>query len=270
MIGLEEVKKEIKQLVNLIQVAQLREKAGLKQPQVSLHLVFAGSPGTGKTTVARLIGEIYKSLGLLKGGHLVEVDRGDLVGQHIGSTAIKTKAVLERALDGVLFIDEAYSLSTNAQYDFGAEAIETVLKFMEDYRDRIVVIAAGYSEQMDEFLSSNPGLSSRFKTLVKFADYKNEELLRIFQNMAESNDYMLEPHTHDSFLQICEIVRYEDGFANGRTVRNLFEKVMVAHAERILLMENPTTLDLKSISDADLVEIMKSLENSLDVDEFYS
>ncbi|HEY8095442.1 MAG TPA: AAA family ATPase [Methylobacter sp.] len=255
LIGLESVKREVRKLVNLIQVSQMRERAGLKLAPTSLHLVFAGAPGTGKTTVARLIGAIYKALGLLKKGHLVEVDRSGLVGGYVGHTAIKTKEVIESALGGVLFIDEAYSLTSQSDNDFGGEAIETLLKYMEDYRDQLVVIAAGYSEEMEEFLASNPGLDSRFKTKINFGNYSVTELTEIFENLVIENDYHVAEGAIQVIRDILDAAKDDEKFANGRTVRNLFEKVLMIHADRVADFSNPTISDLKNITVDDAVEL---------------
>jgi len=255
LIGLESVKREVRKLVNLIQVSQMRERAGLKLASTSLHLVFAGAPGTGKTTVARLIGAIYKALGLLKKGNLVEVDRSGLVGGYVGHTAIKTKEVIESALGGVLFIDEAYSLTSQSDNDFGGEAIETLLKYMEDYRDQLVVIAAGYSEEMEEFLASNPGLDSRFKTKINFENYSVTELTEIFENLVIENDYHVTEGAIQVIRDIFDVVKDDEKFANGRTVRNLFEKVLMIHADRVADFLKPTISDLKNITVDDAVEL---------------
>jgi len=255
LIGLESVKREVRKLVNLIQVSQMRERAGLKLAPTSLHLVFAGAPGTGKTTVARLIGAIYKALGLLNKGHLVEVDRSGLVGGYVGHTAIKTKEVIESALGGVLFIDEAYSLTSQSDNDFGGEAIETLLKYMEDYRDQLVVIAAGYSEEMEEFLASNPGLDSRFKTKITFENYSVTELTKMFENLVVENDYHVAEGTIQVIRDILDAAKDDEKFANGRTVRNLFEKLLMIHADRVADFLNPTINDLKNITVDDAVEL---------------
>ena len=255
LIGLESVKREVRKLVNLIQVSQMRERAGLKLAPTSLRLVFAGAPGTGKTTVARLIGAIYKALGLLKKGHLVEVDRSGLVGGYVGHTAIKTKQVIESALGGVLFIDEAYSLTSQSDNDFGGEAIETLLKYMEDYRDQLVVIAAGYSEEMEEFLASNPGLDSRFKTKIGFENYSVTELTDIFENLVVENDYHVAEGAIQVIRDILVAAKDDEKFANGRTVRNLFEKLLMIHADRVADFLNPTINDLKNITVDDAVEL---------------
>lgn len=255
LIGLDDVKHEIRRLVNLIQVSQLRERAGLKIAPMSLHLIFAGAPGTGKTTVARLIGTIYKTLGLLKKGHLVEVDRSALVGGYIGHTAIKTKEVIESALGGVLFIDEAYSLTSQSDNDFGGESIETLLKYMEDYREQLVVVAAGYSDKMEDFLASNPGLRSRFRTKINFVNYSTEELTNIFEDLVVKNDYRIDEGAMQVIKDILYIESNGEHFANGRTVRNAFEKLLLIHAERISSIYSPSINDLKTITLDDVVEL---------------
>lgn len=191
LVGLQTVKREIDTLVNLAKVSQMRRERKLPVPELSLHLVFSGNPGTGKTTVARIVSQIYGKLGLISKGHLVEVDRSQMVAGYVGQTAPKVAAVVEQALGGVLFIDEAYSLMSKGGQDYGAEAIETLLKLMEDHRDDLVVIAAGYGEEMEAFLSSNPGLRSRFSRTIDFPDYTPEETLEIFERQAKSADYIL-------------------------------------------------------------------------------
>ncbi len=235
LVGLEDVKEEIRSLTNMTQIRLIRKARGLAIPDVSQHLVFVGNPGTGKTTVARLIGEIYHSIGFLSKGHFVEVDRSDLVAGYVGQTALKTKSIIEKALGGVLFIDEAYSLFNDAKEDFGHESIETLLKAMEDHRDDFVVIVAGYPEPMREFIGSNPGLKSRFNKKIIFPDYNGEELFSIFKNMVKANDYILELASLpvlQTFFQKMYLQR-QSNFGNGREIRNFFESLISAQANRL-------------------------------------
>jgi Cdc6-like AAA superfamily ATPase len=253
MVGLDAVKKEVISLANYIKVRRLREAQNLKQPPVSLHLVFSGSPGTGKTTVARTVADLYKSLGVLSSGHLVETDRSGLVVGHVGGTAIKTKEVVESAIGGVLFIDEAYSLVKDAQpWDFGPEAIETLLKLMEDHRERLVVIVAGYTEPMADFIASNPGLQSRFTRRIEFQDYTAQEMLQIFERRAADHNFELASDAIEGLLEYFESVAGDDGFGNGRGVRNVFEASTMRHANRIASMAQPTYRDLTILTEADV------------------
>ena len=236
LVGLDVVKEEIENLVNLLRVQQMRKEMGLSNAGTSRHMVFYGNPGTGKTTVARLIAGIYGELGLLPTGQLVEVDRSGLVGGYVGQTAIKTKEVIDQAVGGVLFIDEAYTLTQNkGQNDFGPEAVETILKAMEDYRDELVVIVAGYTELMKDFLKTNPGLTSRFNYFIEFPDYTPEELVEILKLMCRKNEYSLSAEAEARALEIftarCE--NKPDNFANAREVRNFLEKAMLKHAARV-------------------------------------
>jgi stage V sporulation protein K len=253
--GLDPVKQDVEGLANLIRIAEQRRVNGLPVTAPSLHLVFTGNPGTGKTTVARLVARIYRSLGVLKKGHLVEVDRSRLVAGYIGQTALKTQEAVGQALDGVLFIDEAYSLAEGHKEDFGREAIDTLLKAMEDQRDRLIVIVAGYRDRMKMFLQSNPGLESRFSKHIDFPDYSSAELMSIFEGMAASGHYTL---NGDAALAagaaMSDLWLYRgENFANGREVRNLFERVLQEQANRLARLPKPTRQQLQSIDSEDIV-----------------
>ncbi len=255
MIGLENIKDEVRSLVNTLRVQKLREEAGLPNPDVSKHMVFYGNPGTGKTTIARKLGEIYNILGLLSKGHFIETDRGGLVGGYLGQTALKTKEVLDRALGGILFIDEAYSLSSSDGADqYGQEAIDTILKYMEDHRDDIVVIVAGYQEPMARFISSNPGLKSRFNKYFCFEDFSSTELQKIFISIAECSNYRLSEEARVKLSRVTdELVRSkEQNFGNGRTMRNLFERSISNQANRIIVQNTSTRSDLTIILSEDI------------------
>jgi hypothetical protein len=254
LVGLENVKKEIRTLVNVARVREMRRKEGLKVPPSGYHMVFVGPPGTGKTTIARLLGSIFHSLGLLSKGHLTEVDRAELVAGYVGQTAIKTDAVVNDALGGVLFIDEAYSLAPeDSGSDFGEEAIETLLKLMEDHRDDLVVIAAGYRERMEHFIESNPGLRSRFTRFIDFPDYSPDELTAIFTRMVEEDGYTLAPGALESVKAILtkEYESRSENFGNARTVRNLFERSLTSQANR-LVGSTPSRADLCVIAESDV------------------
>ena len=235
LIGLKEVKAEVHKLVDYTKVVQARKAQGLKAPSISYHCVFTGNPGTGKTTVARILGDIYRELGILKSGHLVETDRSGLVGRYVGETAIKTNKLIDSALDGVLFIDEAYALAGGGQSDYGAEAIATLLKRMEDDRDRLVVVVAGYSKEMKAFLDANSGMRSRFNRYIDFPDYSPEELAEMFKMRAKKNQFKLSADLEAGLARYMKKVTShpDPRFGNGRFVRNLFETAVERQAMRL-------------------------------------
>ena len=254
LVGLEDVKKDIKNLVNLMKVRKLREANDLPVPPMSLHMVFMGNPVTGKTTVARIVSGLYAAIGVLEKGQLVEVDRSGLVAGYVGQTALKTQEAIKRALGGVLFIDEAYSLSSGGENDFGREAIETILKAMEDHRKELIVIVAGYTGPMEKFLSSNPGLESRFNKYFFFPDYNGEQLMAIFRNQCKKNGYVLSEEAEKAAVALFTDL-YEnrsDNFGNGRDVRNCFEDMVVRQSNRVAQLENPTKEDLMAVLPEDL------------------
>ena len=256
LVGLDEVKKDIKNLVNLMKVRKLREQNELPVPPMSLHMVFLGNPGTGKTTVARIVSGLYAAIGVLEKGQLVEVDRSGLVAGYVGQTALKTQEVIKKALGGVLFIDEAYSLASGGENDFGREAIETILKAMEDHRDELIVIVAGYTGPMEKFINSNPGLESRFNKYIFFPDYNGEQLMEMFRIRCKKNGYTLTAEADKAALEAF-IDLYEnrgDNFGNGRDVRNCFENMIVRQSNRVAQMENPSKDDLMTVLPEDLFE----------------
>lgn len=257
LCGLDKVKKDVKSLINLVKVRKLRQEAELPVPPMSLHLVFMGNPGTGKTTVARLLAKIYHAIGVLSKGQLVEVDRSGLVAGFVGQTALKTGEVIQKALGGVLFIDEAYALANqDSPNDFGKEAIEALLKGMEDNRADLIVIVAGYTELMGRFINANPGLESRFNKYFYFEDYKGEELMEIFESMCKKNGYTLDEETRafakEGFQALYD--ERDENFGNARDVRNLFERAVSRQSDRVAAMETPKKEDLMALAKADLEE----------------
>lgn len=258
LIGLNSVKTEVNDLINLLKIIDLRKKNGLKVPPITKHFVFTGNPGTGKTTVARLLAEIYCSLGVLSKGHLVEVDRSGMVAAYMGQTAIKVKEVVEKAKGGVLFIDEAYALANETPGgDFGQEAIDTLVKAMEDNRNDLIVIVAGYPDLMNKFINTNPGLKSRFQKVIHFPDYDASDLYKIFLKNCKDNDYELSPDASSYLLtQLTEYTKHKTkNFGNARDIRNFLDIAISAQANR-LLKENATTPEaLVTLTAADLSEI---------------
>ncbi|WP_093839751.1 right-handed parallel beta-helix repeat-containing protein [Streptomyces aidingensis] len=253
LVGLESVKREVRSLINMIEVGRRRQAAGLKAASVRRHLVFTGSPGTGKTTVARLYGEILAALKVLERGHLVEVSRVDLVGEHIGSTAIRTQEAFERARGGVLFIDEAYALAPeDGGRDFGREAIDTLVKLMEDHRDAVVVIVAGYTDEMARFLAVNPGVASRFSRTITFGDYLPDELLSIVRQQAADHEYTLGEGAEEALLKHFTALPRGPSFGNGRTARQTFEAMVERHAGRVARLPDPSTEELTLLYPEDL------------------
>ena len=260
-IGLKVVKDEVHDLINMVQVYKLREQHGLPTTDMSLHMVFTGNPGTGKTMMARMMARIYRSLDILSKGQLVEVDRSGLVAGYVGQTAIKTQKVIQKALGGVLFIDEAYALNGKSENDFGQEAIDTILKAMEDHRDDLVVIVAGYTDLMDRFIHSNPGLESRFNRFLLFEDYTSDEMLDIFKMQCKKGCYQLSDGVEEL---VRDYITEENGdpetFGNARGVRNIFEHILVAQNNRLATMETVTKEDLMTLTQDDVLHARGKLD----------
>jgi len=262
LIGLENIKQSVKSLINYVKIRNLREENELPNPPLSLHMVFTGNPGTGKTTVARILSELYRAIGVLSKGQLVEVDRSGLVAGFVGQTALKTSEVVTSALGGILFIDEAYALApdTGAVNDFGREVIETLLKLMEDHRDDLIVIVAGYNEPMERFITSNPGLESRFNRYFYFEDYNSDELYDIFSAMCVRSEYILtddaKEYAREHFRMIYE--ERDENFGNARHVRNFFENIVTVHSDRVSSLDDHTRDDLTMV-------ILEDLENAAEM-----
>lgn len=254
MVGLDRVKDDVKQLVNFLKVQQILQSKGLEAQPISRHLVFYGNPGTGKTTVARLLAQVYHSLEIISRGHLVETDRSGLVAGYVGQTALKVRELVESALGGILFIDEAYSLNAGNGQDYGHEAIETLLKLMEDNRDDLIVVVAGYTDKMSSFLSSNPGLRSRFNKYFYFEDYSPAQLVDIFELFCQKAGYKLHQPTKDDLLKVFSVL-YEtrdETFGNARQARNLFEMTISNQANRIVALTDITEETLSTIEEVDI------------------
>ncbi len=257
LVGLKSVKQDLTNLINLVKIRKLREERGMKQPDITLHLVFSGNPGTGKTTVARLLAKIYKVLGVVSEGQLVEVDRSGLVAGYVGQTATQTAEVVESAIGGILFIDEAYTLiKSGDEKDFGQEAVDTLLKLMEDNRDDLIVIVAGYTDKMEEFVNSNPGLKSRFNKYIFFNDYSGSELTEIFNNMAKKQEYDTDKEAGEFVEDYLtkKATAHEENFANAREARNYLERCIERQATRIVEIENISDDDLRTLTLPDVSE----------------
>ena len=269
LIGLENIKKNVEDLTNFLKVQKMREEKGLKTTNTSLHAVFMGPPGTGKTTVARMLGRIYKHLGYLEKGHLVETDRAGMVAGYVGQTAIKTDEIIKAALGGVLFIDEAYSLTSGMLNDFGNEAIEILLKRMEDYRGQLVVVVAGYPDEMETFIQSNPGLQSRFNRYFTFHHFEAGALMKIFKLQAQKADFVLTEDAEAKLMEIVERIckKRQKNFGNARAMRNLFEKIIEQQANRIVSIAPVTKELLITITEEDVPEILKTVKEMNVFDE---
>lgn len=258
LVGLDSVKNKVNDLITYQKVQKLRRENDLHTAKSTLHLAFLGNPGTGKTTVARIVGRIYKKIGLLSKGHFIEVSRTDLIAGYQGQTALKVKNVIEKAKGGVLFIDEAYSITENDHSDsYGRECLTELTKALEDYRDDLVVIVAGYTEPMNKFFESNPGLKSRFNNFIEFEDYSSQELQEILEKMCKQNDYELDKLAKEKIQKyLCDVVQNKDeNFANGRMVRNMYDDLVMNHARRVIKIHNPQKEDLLILLEEDFVNL---------------
>ena len=264
LVGLEKVKNKVQDLIVYQKVQKMRREKNLHSSKNTLHLAFTGNPGTGKTTVARIVGRIYKRIGLLSKGHFVEVSRTDLIAGYQGQTALKVKKVIEQAKGGVLFIDEAYSITENDNSDsYGRECLTELTKALEDYREDLVVIVAGYTEPMNKFFESNPGLKSRFNTFIEFDDYSPNELDEILISMCKSNDYILEEEAKEKihlYFEQQTSVKNEN-FANGRLVRNLYDDLVMNHARRVINADNPGSVELSTIKAEDFTFVIDEIKD---------
>ena len=265
LIGLQTIKHDVMELASFAKIQKMRKDQGLKAVPISMHLVFTGNPGTGKTTVARILARLYKNIGVLSKGQLVEVDRSGLVAGYVGQTALKTQEQIKRAMGGVLFVDEAYALSQKDD-NFGQEAIDTILKAMEDHRDDLVVIVAGYTEPMKKFINSNPGLKSRFNKYIEFEDYSVDELEQIFYLNCKKYDYKVDEdikHHIRTMIAARKLLKLEN-FANAREVRNMFEEIIANQARRVSAIENPSVEDMMRICLDDLSDITPEKKKELE------
>lgn len=254
LVGLDNVKQQVKDLIDYQRVQKLRRERGFHSTKNTLHMAFTGNPGTGKTTVARIVGHVYKKIGLLSKGHFLEVSRTDLIAGYQGQTALKVKKVIDSARGGVLFIDEAYSITENDHSDsYGRECLTELTKALEDYREDLVVIVAGYTEPMNKFFESNPGLKSRFNTFIEFKDYSANELIDILKSICQQNDYSLSKELVELLQKFLdkEVSEKDEHFANGRLARNIYDDLVMNHARRVVSITNPTDEDLSKLIDKD-------------------